>query len=115
MKISTLLIVVLTILSTFAISAVAQKRQKASTKIPFAERADRFWQWFGKNSPKMDKLLKKKDGLYKINDLMYEGTRIIGDDVCYNIGNSSEFSFSIEGQSENLYLYPWLVASIPDS
>lgn len=115
MKISTLLIAVLAILSTFAISAVAQKRQKASAEIPFAERADRFWKWFGKNSPKMDKLLKKKDGLYKINDLMYEGTRIIGNDVCYNIGNSSEFSFSIEGQSENLYLYPWLVASIPDS
>lgn len=115
MKISTLLIVVLTILSTFAISAVAQKRQKASTEIPFAERADRFWHWFDKNTPRMNYLLRQEDGMRKLFDLMSEGTQIIGNDVFYNIGDSAELSFSIERESENFYLYPWLVASMPDS
>lgn len=115
MKISTLLIAVLAIVVAFIIFIFIQKRQKASEAIPFAERADKFWHWFDKNTPRMDYLLRQEDGMRKLFDLMSEGTQIIGNDVFYNIGDSAELSFSIERESENFYLYPWLVASMPDS
>ena len=116
MRLPAILVCILIVLATSGVCAMTKKNTETTSGIPFAERVDRFWQWFGKNTSIMDKLLQdEKDGMIRLNDLMYEGTRIIGNDVCYNSGRNRELSFSVEDQTEYFHLYPWLVASMPDS
>lgn len=89
---------------------------KCQLNNPFADRVNKFWQWFDANSNKLERLLHQKDkGLYKMNDLMDEGLSIIGKDVYYNIGGNNELTFCVESHTECHYLYPYLVDSMPES
>ncbi len=113
MKLKTLMLL---FLSAFCASAKPEKPMKSSETINFSERVDKFWRWFERHSDKMESLNNgKKRDMNKLNNLLAQGVQIIGDDVYYNIGGDNELTFCVEERTECHYLYPWLVASMPDS
>lgn len=82
---------------------------------PFAKRVEDFWEWFRKHSDELSELLDRKDkGFERVSELINEGLDIIGGDVYYNIGGKNELTFCIENRTECLYLYPYLVESMPE-
>lgn len=91
------------------------------TEVPFrsfAQRVDEFWKWFGDNSSQLEAFLSENEknlGFEKAGRLMNEGLDILGEDVYYNIGGHNELTFCVEDRTECYYLYPYLVASMPES
>ena len=81
---------------------------------PFAQRVDRFWEWFSNHAPQLSEMLENTDGeLANVRELLLDGLSILGDDVFFNIGADRELTFCVDAQNECYYLYPYLVSRMP--
>ncbi len=75
-----------------------------------------FWEWFELNSDLISRMINPKDMKRgKLIQVMDEGLRILGPDIMFNIGGDNELTFAVEGNKLNLFRYPYLVKSMPES
>lgn len=85
-------------------------------EMPFADRVDRFWNWFIENEKKLSEMINPKtsEDAEELTTLINEGTALISDKIYYNIGRDYEFSFSVEGWPDLFILYPYIISRMPD-
>lgn len=85
--------------------------------LPLRKRADDFWQWLSANEEQLAGIAEKRDAgaVAEKVDFIACGTRLLGDDVLFNIGGDHEFSFSVSGAHELFHVYPYVISRMPDS
>lgn len=91
--------------------------QACNESLPFKKRIDDFWKWFAANEAQLIAILdnKEKDGNQnEIVGFISEGTSLLSEDVHFNIGGNYEFTFSIEGNTDLFYIYPAVIAQMPE-
>ncbi len=86
------------------------------SRLPFRKRVEDFWKWFTANEARLSDMVENRNE-YDMNQVVTfisEGTDLLSEDVHFNIGGNHEFTFSVEGNSDLFYLYPYLVSRLPE-
>lgn len=89
--------------------------RQCNAKIPFSKRVADFWQWFTENEEELSRMVENRND-YSSDDfigLVARGTNLISENVNYNLGGDYEFTFSVEGNTELFYIYPYLIEQMP--
>lgn len=85
-------------------------------RLPFRKRVDDFWQWFTENEVELSRMVRERSEYdsEQVVQFVSEGTNLISDDAHFNLGGDYEFTFSIEGNTDLFYLYPYLISRLPE-
>lgn len=83
--------------------------------IPFRQRVQNFWQWFTENEAELSQMVERRDDYEsdRMVEFVSRGTALLSDRVQFNLGGDYEFTFSVEGNTELFYLYPYVVSCLP--
>lgn len=87
-----------------------------NAELPFRKRVTDFWQWFLDNETELSNMVKtpEEHGSDAIVEFIRQGTDLLSESVHFNIGGDYEFTFSVEGNTELFYLYPYLISRMPE-
>lgn len=85
-------------------------------RLPFRKRVEDFWEWFTANEAELWHMVENRNeyDMDQVSEFVSEGTKLLHEDVHFNIGEDYEFTFSVNGNSGLFYLYPYLVSRLPD-
>lgn len=89
--------------------------RQCNAKMPFGKRVADFWQWFTENEEELSRMVEDRNE-YSADDLIAfvtNGTNLISEDAHFNLGGDYEFTFTVEGNTELFYLYPYLIERMP--
>ena len=100
---------------TVKLSRLKEKEMEKTKS--FAQRIELFWDWFLTNEEKLSDFVENRDKYEgdDIVDFITEGIGLISDSICFNVGGNYEFTFTIGGSDHLFYLFPHLVATVPES
>ena len=87
-----------------------------NARLPFRKRVEDFWRWFTANEPELSRMVEDRSECDSnhIVEFVSEGTNLLSEEVHFNLGGDYEFTFSVEGNTDLFYLYPYLVSRIPE-
>ncbi len=94
----------------------ADSGRQETMLLPFAQRADHFWQWFVDYEPLLLTILKQPEQ-YRSQDvvaLISEGTQRLAADVQFNVSGDGVFTFIVDGDFSRFYLMPYVIAKMPE-
>ena len=84
-------------------------------RVPFCRRVAEFWQWFTDNEPRLSAITESRaDQGEDVVEFVSAGVELLADGVHFNLGGDHEFTFSVEGHPAHFYLYPYVVARMPE-
>lgn len=89
-----------------------------NARLPFRKRVDDFWQWFTANEVELARMVEARGkntvDTDRIVGFVSAGTDLLSEDVHFNLGGDHEFTFSVEGNADLFYLYPYLISRMPE-
>lgn len=91
-------------------------KEQSNARLPFRKRVEDFWRWFTANEPELSRMVRNRGECDsdRIVEFVSEGTNLLSEEVHFNLGGDYEFTFSVEGNTDLFYLYPYLVSQIPE-
>lgn len=90
---------------------------QCNLEMPFAQRVEKFWNWFEEHETKLSEMIhpNTQEELDEFMEFINDGTRLISENIHFNIGGDYEFTFSVEGWPDLFILYPYIISRMPES
>ncbi|MDE6076614.1 MAG: hypothetical protein K2G29_02685 [Muribaculaceae bacterium] len=95
---------------------MSKLRPSGRRSLSLAERTEKFWNWFGDNEEKISRMFpfKTQCEADKLISLVSSGTKLISENIYYNLGGDHEFIFSIEDWPDLFVIYPYIISCMPE-